>query len=101
MSNPSLERRPQGVVWVGRGYQRQHALERPGTERRRVLAQRSRKCRPVLARHHDPQKRLFAAERWHFSGMEAWLDIGRSGDIQALARQRVPTLGTGAFFELG
>lgn len=49
----------------------------------------------------DPQKRLFATERWHFSGMGAWLDIGHSGDIKTLARQLVPKLGTDAFFELG
>ena len=49
----------------------------------------------------DPQQRLFAAERWHFSGRGAWLHIGRSGDIKTLARQLVPKLGTDAFFELG
>ncbi len=49
----------------------------------------------------DPQQRLFAAERWHFSGMGAWLPIGHTGDIQTLARQLVPKLGTDAFFELG
>jgi hypothetical protein len=49
----------------------------------------------------DPQTRRFAAKRWHFGGIGAWLDLGRSGEIKTLARQRVPTLGTDAFFELG
>ncbi len=50
----------------------------------------------------DREKWVFAAERWHFSGsIDDWIDIGHSGQIEALARRLIRKLGTDAFFELG
>ncbi len=50
----------------------------------------------------DRERRLFDAHRWHFSGsIDDWIDIGHSGQIEALARRLIPKLGTDAFFELG
>lgn len=50
---------------------------------------------------YDHDKRLFGAERWHFSGsIDAWFGIGRMGRLDTLARALIPVLGTEAYFEL-
>ena len=52
----------------------------------------------------DRDKRVFAAQRWHFSGtrqrVDDWIDTGRSGQIETAARALIPRLGTDEFFDL-
>jgi hypothetical protein len=49
----------------------------------------------------DPDKRAYAAERWCYSGsIDDWINVGKSGKLEHLARKLIPTLGTDAFFEL-
>ena len=52
----------------------------------------------------DRDKRVFAAQRWHFSGtrqrVDDWIDTGRSGQIETAARALIPRLGTNEFFDL-
>ena len=50
----------------------------------------------------DRDKRLFVANRWHFSGsIDDWIGIGYDGRIDDLARKLIPALGTDRYFELG
>lgn len=49
----------------------------------------------------DSEERKFTAERWSYMGdIDDWIDIGESGNIDNLARQLIPKLGTDDFFEL-
>ena len=49
----------------------------------------------------DPEERKFTAERWSYMGdIDDWIDIGESGNLDNLARQLIPKLGTDDFFEL-
>jgi hypothetical protein len=49
----------------------------------------------------DAARREFTAERWCFLGsVDDWLVVGSAGDLQRLARQLIPLLGTEQFFEL-
>jgi hypothetical protein len=48
----------------------------------------------------DEDKRIFFAERWHYGGREGWMRVSLPGSITALARKRIPKLGTEAFFDL-
>jgi hypothetical protein len=49
----------------------------------------------------EREQRVFAAQRWHFSGsIDDWVDINGTGQVAALARHLVPRLGTDAYFEL-
>ncbi len=49
----------------------------------------------------DGERRVFSAQRWHFSGsIDNWIYVGHSGPLGALARQLVPRLGTDAYFEV-
>ncbi len=48
----------------------------------------------------DPGEGLYAAERWCYSGsIDDWISMGKSGKLERLARQLIPTLGTDDFFE--
>jgi hypothetical protein len=49
----------------------------------------------------DPEKRIYAAERWCYSGsIDDWIGVGEPGKLERLARRLIPTLGTDEFFEL-
>jgi hypothetical protein len=49
----------------------------------------------------DSDDRKFKAERWSYLGsFDDWIDIGKSGKLEKLARQLIPKLGTDDFFEL-
>jgi hypothetical protein len=49
----------------------------------------------------DPEKRDYHAERWCFRGsIDDWIYAGQSGEIETLARELIPTLGTDDFYEL-
>ena len=48
----------------------------------------------------DAEKRLFAPERYYFSGMGGWIPLGRSDRIEKLAAKYVKHLGSDSFFEL-
>ena len=53
---------------------------------------------PVL---RDSEKRVFDAQRWHFSGsIDDWIHTGHSGQIGTLARVLIPLLGTDRYFDL-
>ena len=49
----------------------------------------------------DSEKRVFDAQRWHFSGsIDDWIYTGHSGQIGTLARMLIPLLGTEQYFDL-
>ena len=49
----------------------------------------------------DRDKRVFAAQRWHFSGsIDDWINVGHAGQIGPLAHKLIPRVGTDAYFEL-
>lgn len=49
----------------------------------------------------DAENRTFCAERMCYrSSIDGWIDVGSLGQVDQLARQMVPTLGTDRFFEL-
>jgi hypothetical protein len=49
----------------------------------------------------NPEKRTYIAERWcYFGSIDDWIGIEKSGKIEQLAHQLIPTLGTDEFYEL-
>ncbi len=51
---------------------------------------------------NDAGRRIFRVERMCYLGsIDDWIDIGRRGSLDRLARRVLPALGTDEFFELG
>src|SRR2546429_666942 len=49
----------------------------------------------------DPAQRRFGVERMCYLGsIDGWLELGRTGPVEKLARALIPTLGTDQFYEL-
>jgi hypothetical protein len=72
------------------------------TERLKAEMDRYTRFTPVMRFIlSDPDERTYVAERWCYSGsIDDWISVGRSGKIDQLARQLIPTLGTDEFYEL-
>ena len=49
---------------------------------------------------HNKETREYLAYRWYFRGSEGWMSIGSRGQLQDLACEYCPALGTDEFFEL-
>lgn len=68
---------------------------RPTMERR---VQFTPVLRFILA---DAERRTFRVERMCYLGsIDDWIDVGPMGPVDRLARQLIPRLGTGQFFEM-
>ena len=49
----------------------------------------------------EPEERIFSPQRWCFRGsIDDWIHIGVPGEIEELAKELIPLLGTDDFFEL-
>jgi hypothetical protein len=74
----------------------------PIDQRAGEILDRSAKYTPIMRFIlDDPKKRDYHAERWCYLGsIDDWIYAGQAGEIETLAHELIPTLGTDDFYEL-